>query len=48
MTRIANAIGAALFAAFCLAAAVAAGADDGEATERPGNPSNVCCVYMIF
>jgi hypothetical protein len=48
MTRIANAIGAVLFATFCLAAAVAAGADDGEGSNRVGSPPNICCVYMIF
>jgi hypothetical protein len=48
MARIANAIGAVLFAAFCLAAAVAAGADESDESERPGGPPYICCVYMIF
>ncbi len=48
MTRIANFIGAILFATICLAAAVLAGADGAQARSANAEPPRACCIFMIF
>ncbi len=48
MSRLANIIGALLFASICLAAAVLAGASANIDAHAAATPPPVCCIYMIF
>jgi hypothetical protein len=48
MARIANIVGALLFASICLAAAVLAGANAAGADASEARSPRACCVYLIF